>query len=44
MGLFGPGSYLVSTDAGENLIPVDPEKKTWIPFNIGQMMKAAKSC
>ena len=43
MGLFGPGSYLVSTDAGENLILVDPEKKTWTPFNIGQMMNAASS-
>lgn len=40
-GFFGPGSYMVTTDAGENLYLVDPEEQTYAEFNLGEMMNTA---
>jgi hypothetical protein len=38
VGVFGPGTYLVTRDAGENLYLVNPEEKTYSNFNLGQML------
>ncbi len=37
-GLFGPGSYIVTKDAGELMYLVNTKDKTWAEFNLGQMM------
>lgn len=41
MGFFGPGSYLISSNAGETMYLVNPEEKTYSLFDLGQMMNAA---
>ncbi len=41
MGVFGPGSYLISTNAGETLYVVNPAKKTYSAFDPGQLLSAA---
>ncbi|MCB1843795.1 MAG: hypothetical protein KDI09_12600 [Halioglobus sp.] len=41
MGVFGPGSYLISTDGGETLFVVNPAKKTYSAFDPAQLMSAA---
>jgi hypothetical protein len=41
MGLFGPGSYLLTKDAGQTLYLVKPENKTYSSFDLGGMMNAA---
>ena len=40
-GFFGPGTYMVTTDAGENLYLVDTEEQTYAEFNLGEMMNMA---
>ena len=41
MGVFGPGSYLISTDSGETLWVVNPAKKTYSAFDPGELLNTA---
>ena len=40
VGFFGPGTYMVTTDAGESLYLVNDEEQTYSTFNLGQMMNS----
>ncbi len=40
-GFMDEDTYLISTDAGETLFLVDPEEKTYMEFNLGEMMGMA---
>jgi hypothetical protein len=41
MGGFEAGNYIISTDAGDNMLMVDPEEKTATVFNMGATMNMA---
>jgi hypothetical protein len=41
MGMFGPGSYLLTKDGGQTLYLVNPEDKTYSAFDLGGMLNAA---
>lgn len=41
MGFFEPGAYIISTDAGDTMLYVDPEEKTYTEFDMGATMGAA---
>jgi len=40
-GFMKEGAYLITRDAGETLLFVDPKEKTYSEFNLGQTMQAA---
>lgn len=42
MGTFGPGSYLLTKDAGQTLYLVNPEDKTYSAFDLGGMLNTAE--
>lgn len=41
MGFMEPGTYLITRNAGETMLFVNPEKKTYSELNLGETMQAA---
>jgi hypothetical protein len=39
--MLAAGSYLLTTDGGQTMALVDPDEKTWSPFDVGAMMQSA---